>query len=149
MLLLGLALVLLSGTFAGLLIAENLSGGPEYAATVLGFKLPALSMLGAFLAGLALAFLVCLGLWLVAASSRRRRVATAKYRAARADAESAAAERDQLAHKLERERSTRVIPATPAPVDGDAASTARHRRVFRAADAPAKAERDQDVTASK
>lgn len=36
MLLLGLLLMAASGAFIGLLIADNLAGGPEYQATVLG-----------------------------------------------------------------------------------------------------------------
>ncbi|MFF3002034.1 hypothetical protein ACFVTF_04395 [Kitasatospora sp. NPDC057940] len=73
MLLLGLLLMAAAGAFAGLLIADNLSGGPDYQATVLGIHLPALSSLGIFLAGLALALLFCLGLALMMMTARRSR----------------------------------------------------------------------------
>ncbi|MEV7924032.1 MULTISPECIES: hypothetical protein [unclassified Kitasatospora] len=73
MLLLGLLLMAAAGAFAGLLIADNLSGGPDYQATVLGIRLPALDSLGIFLAGLALALLFCLGLALMVLTARRAR----------------------------------------------------------------------------
>ncbi|MEV0192698.1 hypothetical protein AB0I39_29730 [Kitasatospora purpeofusca] len=73
MLLFGLLLAAAAGTFTGLLIAGNLSGGPEYQVAVLGHDLVALSSLGIFLAGLALALLFGLGLLLVGAGRSRRR----------------------------------------------------------------------------
>ncbi|MFE6866647.1 hypothetical protein ACFVFS_08820 [Kitasatospora sp. NPDC057692] len=72
MLLFGLLLVVVTGAFTGLLIADNLSGGPEYQVTVLGNDLVTLNSLGVFLAGLALALLFCLGLALMRASRRAR-----------------------------------------------------------------------------
>ncbi|MFI8454761.1 hypothetical protein [Kitasatospora sp. NPDC085464] len=71
MLLLGLLLMAASGAFVGLLIADNLSGGPEYQATILGTDLVRLNTLGVFLAGVALALLFCLGLALMWSSRRR------------------------------------------------------------------------------
>ncbi|MFF2078537.1 hypothetical protein ACFVXG_27745 [Kitasatospora sp. NPDC058162] len=65
MLLLGLLLMAASGAFAGLLIADNLSGGPEYQVTILGNGLATLDSLGIFLAGLGLALVFCLGLALM------------------------------------------------------------------------------------
>ncbi|WP_244215585.1 hypothetical protein [Kitasatospora purpeofusca] len=77
MLLFGLLLVAVTGAFTGLLIAGNLSGGPEYQVVLLGHDLVTLNSLGIFLAGLALALLFCLGLVLARAgrSARRARVA--------------------------------------------------------------------------
>ncbi|RAJ45613.1 hypothetical protein K353_01113 [Kitasatospora sp. SolWspMP-SS2h] len=73
MLLLGLLLFAASGAFAGLLIADNLGGGPETGVTVLGHQIATMSTLGAFLAGLALALLFCAGLALMRGGLRWRR----------------------------------------------------------------------------
>ncbi|MFJ1792736.1 hypothetical protein [Kitasatospora griseola] len=73
MLLLGLLLFAASGAFAGLLIADNLGGGPETAVTVLGHHIGNISSLGAFLAGIALTLLAAAGIALVAAGLRRHR----------------------------------------------------------------------------
>ncbi|WP_234327138.1 hypothetical protein [Streptomyces sp. NRRL WC-3742] len=75
MLLLGLLLLAASGAFTGLLIADNLSGGPDYQVTVLGNDLVTLNGLGIFLAGIALALLFCLGL---AMSGLARRTSTGR-----------------------------------------------------------------------
>ncbi|MFD0410643.1 hypothetical protein [Kitasatospora sp. NPDC127116] len=72
MLLLGLLLMAASGAFVGLLIADNLSGGPDYQVTILGNNLVALNSLSIFLAGVALALLFCLGLALMRLSRRAR-----------------------------------------------------------------------------
>ncbi len=77
MLLFGLLLVAATGAFTALLIADNLSGGPEYQVTVLGNDLVTLDSLEIFLAGLALALLFCLGLGLTLRSLRRARTARA------------------------------------------------------------------------
>ncbi|MEU3495632.1 hypothetical protein ABZ747_19350 [Kitasatospora cineracea] len=73
MLLLGLLLFAASGAFAGLLIADNLGGGPETGVTVLGHQIATMSTLGAFLAGLALALIFCAGLALMGGGLRWRR----------------------------------------------------------------------------
>ncbi|WP_374209080.1 hypothetical protein [Kitasatospora sp. A2-31] len=75
MLLLGLLLMATTGAFAGLLIADNLDGGPDYTASVLGNDVATLSSLGIFLAGIALALLFCLGLAMIARARRARRSA--------------------------------------------------------------------------
>ncbi|MGW2374309.1 hypothetical protein [Kitasatospora sp. NPDC001683] len=83
--LLGLLLMAASGAFIGLLIADNLAGGPEYQVTILGNDLVKLDSLGIFLSGVALALLFCLGLALMRLSRRAVRppVRTAGYRDAR------------------------------------------------------------------
>ncbi|MGW3071536.1 hypothetical protein [Kitasatospora sp. NPDC001132] len=73
MLLLGLLLMAASGAFVGLLIADNLSGGPDYQVMILGHRLVVLNSLSIFLAGVALALLFCLGLALIRLSGRVRR----------------------------------------------------------------------------
>jgi uncharacterized RDD family membrane protein YckC len=62
MLLLGLLLMCATGAFAGLLIADNLSGGPDYQVTVLGNTIATMNSLAIFLAGIALALIFCLAL---------------------------------------------------------------------------------------
>ncbi|CAN3978036.1 hypothetical protein [Kitasatospora purpeofusca] len=79
MLLFGLLLVAVVGAFTGLLIAGNLSGGPEYQAAVLGHDLVMLNSLGIFLAGLALALLFCFGLVLVGAGRSHRRARAVRH----------------------------------------------------------------------
>lgn len=74
MLLLGLLLMSASGAFIGLLIADNIAGGPEYQATVLGNDLVTLNSLGVFLAGVALGLVFCLGLALTGLARRTRPV---------------------------------------------------------------------------
>ncbi|MFJ7906580.1 hypothetical protein [Kitasatospora sp. NPDC096204] len=73
MLLLGLLLMAASGAFVGLLIADNLVGGPDYQVTILGNDLVVLNSLSIFLAGVALALLFCLGLAMIRLSGRVRR----------------------------------------------------------------------------
>ncbi|MER7757966.1 hypothetical protein [Kitasatospora sp. NPDC097643] len=73
MLLLGLLLMSAAGAFAGLLIADNLSGGPDYQVTVLGNDLARLDGLEIFLFGLALALVFCIGLALTGRTPRGRR----------------------------------------------------------------------------
>ncbi|KDN87564.1 hypothetical protein [Kitasatospora cheerisanensis] len=78
MLLLGLLLFAASGAFAGLLIADNLGGGPETGVTVLNNNIGTVNTLGAFLAGIALTLMACAGIALMAGGlrwHRRRRVA--------------------------------------------------------------------------
>ncbi|MFF0296009.1 hypothetical protein ACFYST_20770 [Kitasatospora sp. NPDC004614] len=72
MLLLGLLLFAASGAFAGLLIAENLGGGPETAVTMFGHQIATISTLGAFLAGIALTLIFGAGLLLIRAGLHRR-----------------------------------------------------------------------------
>ncbi|MET8545912.1 hypothetical protein ABZW03_35550 [Kitasatospora sp. NPDC004799] len=83
MLLLGLLLMAASGAFVGLLIADNLSGGPDYQVTILGNDLVALNSLSIFLAGVALALIFCLGLAMMRLSRRLPRSARSS-RASRA-----------------------------------------------------------------
>jgi hypothetical protein len=64
MLFLGLLLLAAGGVFTGLVIADNLSGGPEYSVSVLGQDLATMNTLAVFCSGLALALIFCLGLFL-------------------------------------------------------------------------------------
>jgi hypothetical protein len=89
MLLLGLLLLAATGAFTGLLIADNLSGGPEYHVTLLGNTIATMNSLEIFLSGLALALIFCLGLAMTGTGgvlTRRRRSRLREARAARYDA---------------------------------------------------------------
>jgi hypothetical protein len=99
MLLVGLLLVVLSGAFAGLLIAYNTSGGPEYTVTLFDRDIATLDTLQVFVSGLALALVFCLGLWMMGTSARLRR--------ARRQAQEAAVERDRFATDLGQQQSVR------------------------------------------
>jgi hypothetical protein len=121
MLILGLLLVLASVAAAVLLMAYNATGGPEQMIVLFGRDLVSVNPLQAFVAGIVVALVFCLGLWLVVSSGRRARAARADYRAVRREARAAARERDQLAGQLERERAangaatTTAAPVAPAP----------------------------------
>jgi hypothetical protein len=72
MLILGLLLIAATAAFTGLVIADNLSGGPKYTASVLGQDIATMNTLAVFCSGLALALLFCLGLALVTTRRRHR-----------------------------------------------------------------------------
>ncbi|MFI2608422.1 hypothetical protein [Kitasatospora sp. NPDC018619] len=95
MVLLGLLLMAASGAFVGLLIADNLSGGPDYQVTILGNDLVVLNSLSIFLAGVALALLFCLGLALMRLARRVPR----RTRPARTPEDQAAAQGGRLRHR--------------------------------------------------
>jgi hypothetical protein len=123
MFLFGLLLVVLGGAFAGLLIAYNTSGGPEYTVTLFDREIATVDTLQAFVSGSGLALVVCLGLWMMGTSARLRR--------ARRQAEAAAAERDRLANDLAQQQIWRT-EAAASDADGTApareAGAVRHRR---------------------
>jgi hypothetical protein len=96
---LGLLLVLLSGGAVALLTAYNRSGGPDYSVTTFGNEIAVVNGMQIFYVGIALALVFCLGLWLMAMAARRSRAMRAEIRAARHDAQTAAAERDRLANQ--------------------------------------------------
>ncbi|GAA2911413.1 hypothetical protein [Streptomyces mexicanus] len=73
MLLLGLLLLAAAGAFTGLAIAGNLTGGPQYAVSILGNHIVTLNVLAIFASGLALALIFCLGLSLMTAAATHRR----------------------------------------------------------------------------
>ncbi|KAB1146920.1 hypothetical protein F7R91_15095 [Streptomyces luteolifulvus] len=62
MLFIGLLLLAATGAFTGLLIAGNLSGGPEYTVSLLDNDIATMNTLAVFSSGLALALIFCLGL---------------------------------------------------------------------------------------
>jgi hypothetical protein len=129
MLILGLVLVVVSAAAGVLLIAYNHSGGPEQTVVLFGRDLAHVTPTQAFIAGMVVALVFCLGVWMVASVSRRRAAIRADYRAVRREARSAAAERDKLARELERERATEpesaVRPAEPVVRQAEPVAPAR------------------------
>ncbi|MBY8883332.1 hypothetical protein K7472_00535 [Streptomyces sp. PTM05] len=97
MLLLGLLLMAATAAFTGLVIADNISGGPNYSVSVLGNHIATMNTLAAFLAGLALALIFCLGLAMLSTGGALMRRRRSNLRAARNEAAGAAAERDAMA----------------------------------------------------
>jgi hypothetical protein len=114
MLLLGLLLLGATGAFAGLLISENLDGGPDYTVTMFNNDLGTVNTLGAFLAGIALTLVFCLALALISGGAGRARARRSELRRMRREA----ARNTDLTGATETDR-----PVPPAP------SGKRHRRV--------------------
>lgn len=114
---LGLLLVLLSGGAVALLTAYNRSGGPDYSITMFDNQIAVVNGMQIFYAGIALALVFCLGLWLMAMSARRGRAMRAEIRAARHDAQTAVAERDRLANQVasDSQATAQMYPNNPEP----------------------------------
>jgi hypothetical protein len=132
MLILGLLLVVVSGAAGVLLIAYN-NGGAEQTVTMFGRDWTSVTMAQAFIAGLVVAAVFLLGLWMIMAASRRARANRARYHEVRREAKTAARERDKLAARLDKEEDRRdhetvVTPAngTPAHTEGEGAPPPRH-----------------------
>jgi hypothetical protein len=123
MFVLGLILLGAVAAFTGLLISENVSGGPDYTVTMFDNTLATVNTLAAFLAGLALALLFGLALVMVRAGAAGGRHRRARLHAARREAELARKERDALAAILPEDREEEA-PAAPATQ----ASKRHHRR---------------------
>ncbi|MET7405915.1 hypothetical protein [Streptomyces parvulus] len=119
MLVLGLLLMAGAAAFAGLLIAYNLSGGPDYTVTLLGSEPFTVSTLGAFLGGIALTLIFGVGMWMLLAGTVLARRRSRRRRTDRMAARQAGAERDVLADRL----GGRDDPAATEPTE-----TAGHRR---------------------
>lgn len=73
MLFLGLLLLVATGVFTGLVIADNPSGGPEYSVSVLDHDIATMNTLAVFCSGLALALVFCLGVVLARSGATHRR----------------------------------------------------------------------------
>ena len=113
MLILGLLLVVLSGAAAALLIAYN-NGGAEQTITMFGRDLADVTMMQAYVAGLATALIFMLGFWMIMSAGRRARENRSRYREARQEAKVAAKERDELAEQLRHDEELRQEQETAA-----------------------------------
>lgn len=110
MLILGLLLVVLSAAAVLVLVAYNGAGGTGQTVALFGWDIAGVTPLGAFLSGIALALIFCIGLWMVVSIGRQRRLAKTRYLEERHKADTATAERDELAEQLAREREAAVPP---------------------------------------
>jgi hypothetical protein len=134
MLILGLLLLVVSGAAGVLLIAYN-TGGSEQTVTLFGRDWTSATMMEAFVAGMVVAAVFLLGLWMIAAASRRARENRARYREVRQEAKAAARERDKLAEQLRKEEDRRepattetmVTPPVGTPVAEPAAAPVKSR----------------------
>jgi uncharacterized membrane protein len=108
MLLIGLLIVIAAVVFGAVEVAQNW-GGTTYTVKGFGNTLGHFTLAEIFLAGIVLAAIFFVGLWMVSVSSRvRRRAAQQRKieaRDAAADREAAIADRDRLAGALQRERT--------------------------------------------
>ncbi|MEU1542178.1 hypothetical protein ABZ461_29530 [Actinacidiphila glaucinigra] len=117
MLLLGFVLMGATAAFTGLLIAENLGGGPDYTVTLFGSDIATVNTLGAFLAGLALALVFCLASVIALAGAGRERSRRAELRRLRRRARAAEAAPDATA------AGTTAAPALGAARTDDETAT--------------------------
>ncbi|WP_066950568.1 hypothetical protein [Streptomyces lushanensis] len=130
MLIIGILLMAATAAFTALLIAFNLSGGPDYAVTLFSSQPFTLNALGAFLSGLALALIFGLGLWLMLGGAALMAHRGRKRRAAR----HAVAERDELRDRLDDARNRPPTADSPdSPHRGATPSSAptAHRPAHR------------------
>lgn len=107
MLILGLVLIIASGAVATVLIAHNGDGTPQ---TVFAFgrDVADVTVMEAFAAGIVVALVFVLGIWMTVVGARRSREYRARYREARHAARAAARERDELAERMRQEEEYRV-----------------------------------------
>jgi uncharacterized membrane protein YccC len=126
MLIFGLLLVLLSAAAGVLALVYNGSGGPEQMVRMFGRDLFNVTPAQAFVAGLVLSLVFCLGIWMIVTTERRRRVARDQYRDARLEARDAskqarmaAKERDKLAAELAQRDENWTEPVTTRSASAD------------------------------
>ncbi|WP_371483314.1 hypothetical protein [Kitasatospora sp. NBC_00315] len=121
MFVLGLLLLGATGAFAGLLIAENLNGGPDYTVTLFGNDLTTVNGLTIFISGIALALIFCLGTVLATGGGILRRRRSKELRAYRAE-RTRSAKAGAPAHDSGPAADTRT---SAAPSTGDTAAARR------------------------
>jgi septal ring factor EnvC (AmiA/AmiB activator) len=114
MLVLGLLLVLVSAAGGALVIAYNHSGGPEQTVVMFGRDWLSVTPLQAFITGLVVALVFCVGVWMVVGTERRRRATRSEYRAVRREVRTTRRERDRLARELA-DRDERMAEAETSP----------------------------------
>ncbi len=124
MILLGILLLGATGAFTGLLIAYNLSGGPDYTVTMFGNDLVTMNTLAVFLSGIALALIFCAGCALALGGGARMRRRMAELGEARAQARQATADRDALQDRTVGTAPPTAQPGAPTP------PAHRHRHLF-------------------
>ncbi|WP_431682396.1 hypothetical protein [Kitasatospora sp. KL5] len=145
MLALGLLLLAVTGAFTGLLIAENLDGGPTYTVTMFGNDLATMNSLAIFLAGIALTLLFVLGCLMVLVGRRRSAELRAARRAGTVTAGGPVPASTTAGHEPYPETAGLQPYADRAPVGG--MTGAADTRVADTADAPAQAPEARQETA--
>jgi Mg2+/citrate symporter len=123
MLILGLLLVVLSGVAAAVLIAYN-SGGTAETVSVFGRDIADVNLVQAFVAGIVVALVFLIGLAMIMKAGRRGRENRARYREARREAKTAAAERDELAEKLHKDEEYQATHQPTQPMQTQAPAQA-------------------------
>ncbi|MFJ8043259.1 hypothetical protein ACIRBX_22470 [Kitasatospora sp. NPDC096147] len=122
MVLLGLLLLGAVAAFTGLVIADNLDGGPSYTVTVLGNDIATMNSLSIFLAGIALTLLFGIALLLLLTGGMRARRRSRERAALAAAASRAAAETPPIAEPSAQEGAL--------PITGTDATRRKHRLHF-------------------
>ncbi|MFJ8043739.1 hypothetical protein ACIRBX_24885 [Kitasatospora sp. NPDC096147] len=122
MVLLGLLLLCAVAAFTGLLIADNLDGGPSYTVTVLGNDIATMNSLSIFLAGIALTLLFGIALLLLLAGSMRARRRSRERAALTAAATLAGAEAPAATPAAQD-----ATPTAGPPTAGAGATQRKHR----------------------
>lgn len=102
LLILGVLLVVVSVAAAALLIAYN-SGGTTETVSLFGWNIGDVNLMQAFIAGIVVGLVFLFGISMIMRAGRRNRLNRARYKEARQQARSAAAERDELAGQLQEE----------------------------------------------
>ncbi|MFD9124062.1 hypothetical protein [Kitasatospora sp. NPDC059571] len=123
MLLLGLIFLMVSGTFTGLLIADNLHGGPATQVSVLGNDIGAYTVPKAFLAGVALTLLFVAG-----AAMARHGILRARRRAVELEATRLTAARTAPARAASAPQTAADSPTGPAATEPTEPTTTRRHR---------------------
>ncbi|MGW6746135.1 hypothetical protein ACWGDX_36270 [Streptomyces sp. NPDC055025] len=130
MLIIGILLMAAAAAFTALLIAFNLSGGPDYAVTLFSSHPFTINALSAFLSGIALTLIFGLGLWLMVGGAALIAHRSKKRRLAR----HAVTERDELRGQLDDARYDRPPANSPGrgatPLSGPDSSPRRGARRF-------------------
>ena len=122
MLILGLLLLVVSGAAGVLLIAYN-NGGTEQTVTMFGRDWLNATMMEAFVAGLVVAAVFLLAIWMITSAGRRARENRSRYHEVRREARQASRERDKLADQLRKEEDRRE-PVTETMVTPNADTSA-------------------------
>jgi ABC-type nickel/cobalt efflux system permease component RcnA len=122
--------VVVSGAAAAVLIAYN-SGGVAETVSAFGRDLTDVTLMQAFVAGIVVALVFLLGLWMIVSAGRRSREHRARYREARHEAKTAAKERDRLAEQVRKDEEVRAEQETAAMsvverADGHPVDKGRH-----------------------
>ncbi|MFD4413176.1 hypothetical protein [Streptomyces sp. NPDC058476] len=125
---LGLLLLAATAAFTGLAISDNLGGGPHHTVSVLGNDIATMSTLAIFCAGLALALIFSLSLWMATSGAIRRRNRRIRVRNERDALAARLSERETAAGSQAPATTGQAGPGTP-PASEPAGSSApqRHR----------------------